>query len=71
VTGNRVIRVTSGAARELLAQPCTRCGAVGTHYLTCPSLRLPPGYRLSEDSLRVRPISAEEVGDSPGRRLRP
>jgi hypothetical protein len=28
---------------------CTRCGAVGTHYLTCPSLRLPSGYRLSAD----------------------
>jgi hypothetical protein len=29
-----------------LARQCTRCGALGTHYLTCPSLRLPPGYRL-------------------------
>jgi hypothetical protein len=32
------------------AQPperrCARCGAVGTHYLTCPGLRLPTGYRL-------------------------
>jgi len=35
--------------RELLAGHCIRCGAVGTHYLTCPSLRLPSGYRLSED----------------------
>ena len=26
---------------------CTRCAASGTHWLTCPSLRLPPGYRLS------------------------
>ena len=25
---------------------CSRCGAVGTHYLTCPDLRLPSGYRL-------------------------
>jgi len=25
---------------------CARCGAVGTHYLTCPGLRLPTGYRL-------------------------
>jgi hypothetical protein len=38
-----------GQARELLAGHCIRCGAVGTHYLTCPSLRLPSGYRLSED----------------------
>jgi len=29
------------------AQLCTHCGAVGTHYLTCPSLRLPAGYRLT------------------------
>jgi len=28
---------------------CTRCGAVGTHYLTCPGLRLPAGYRVSAD----------------------
>jgi hypothetical protein len=27
---------------------CIRCGAVGTHYLTCPDLRLPPGFRLGE-----------------------
>ena len=26
-----------------LVRQCTRCGALGTHYLTCPSLRLPPG----------------------------
>ena len=38
-----------GALEQLLARLCTRCGAVGTHYLTCPSLRLPPGYRLNED----------------------
>lgn len=35
--------------RELQAAHCIRCGAVGTHYLTCPSLRLPSGYRLGED----------------------
>ncbi|MDQ2813219.1 MAG: hypothetical protein M3Z75_15410 [Actinomycetota bacterium] len=33
----------------LLGRPCVRCGAVGTHYLTCPGLQLPAGYRLSED----------------------
>ena len=26
---------------------CTRCGGIGTHFLTCPDLRLPPGFRLS------------------------
>ena len=32
-----------------LGRRCIRCGAVGTHYLTCPSLKLPPGYRLSAE----------------------
>ena len=27
---------------------CVECGAVGTHYLTCPGLRLPSGYRLTD-----------------------
>jgi hypothetical protein len=36
-------------APELSAGQCARCGAVSTHYLTCPVLRLPPGYRLSTD----------------------
>ena len=43
-------QVAQGRGRELQAGHCIRCGAVGTHYLTCPSLRLPSGYRLSEDS---------------------
>jgi hypothetical protein len=42
-------RAAPGQLNELLAAQCTRCGAVGTHYLTCPSLRLPSGYRLSQD----------------------
>ena len=42
-------QVAPGRGREPLAGHCLRCGAVGTHYLTCPSLRLPSGYRLSED----------------------
>jgi hypothetical protein len=45
---------TAGRASVAAAQAgelaqCCRCGAVGTHYLTCPSLRLPAGYRLSQD----------------------
>jgi len=36
-------------AGEPLERLCTKCGAVGTHYLTCPGLRLSPGYRLSTD----------------------
>jgi hypothetical protein len=38
-----------GALGQLLARLCMRRGAAGTHYLTCPGLRPPPGYRLSED----------------------
>ena len=43
MTGNH-ITIPTGAARQ-----CIRCGALGTHYLTCPILRLPRGYRLSQD----------------------
>ncbi len=38
-----------GQADEPLAPRCTRCGAVGTHHLTCSGLRLPPDYRVSQD----------------------
>ena len=42
--------IPAGSTRPTRAgEPCTRCGASGTHYLTCPSLRLPPGYRLTPD----------------------
>jgi hypothetical protein len=40
-------QVALGGLAEL--GQCTRCGAVGTHYLTCPSLRLPAGYRVSAE----------------------
>ena len=39
-----------GREPELPTGQCTRCGALGTHYLTCPGLRLPTGYRLSAES---------------------
>ena len=35
-------------AAERPERRCARCGAVGTHYLTCPGLRLPSGYRLGD-----------------------
>ena len=52
---------TDDVTDELLARQCTRCGAVGTHYLTCPGLRLPPGYRLIDDREpeRVRSLPAD------------
>jgi hypothetical protein len=42
-------QVAPDRAGDPLGRRCIRCGAVGTHYLTCPSLRLPPGYRLSAE----------------------
>jgi hypothetical protein len=54
----------AGPARaDQLAWPCTRCGAAGTHYLTCPSLRLPAGYRLSQD---LGPDRADGHSERPG-----
>jgi hypothetical protein len=47
--------IPAGSTRPAHAgDPCPRCGASGTHYLTCPSLRLPPGYRLTPDPARCR-----------------
>ena len=46
------------------ARQCTRCGAVGTHYLTCPILQLPQGYRVGKDpALRV-PVNASPESQS-------
>ena len=50
------------AAAELPAAQCTRCGAVGTHYLTCPGLRLPLGYRLDADPGPERGLPAGSRG---------
>ena len=36
-----------GGTGEVRRQ-CIGCGAIGTHYLTCPGLRLPSGYRLTD-----------------------
>lgn len=37
---------------EVPVRQCGRCGGVGTHFLTCPALRLPPGYRISDTRAR-------------------
>jgi len=51
------------SAREApSAQVCTRCGGIGTHYLTCPRLRLPEGYRIGEDPRPPRCMCGLEVG---------
>ena len=46
------------AGRGPRVQVCGWCGGAGTHYLTCKTLRLPAGYRLSAGSgprVPVRP----------------
>jgi hypothetical protein len=54
MTGNR-IKIPAGPARE-----CARCGALGTHYLTCPILRVPRGYRFGQDRAVSTPVTAGE-----------
>ena len=58
ITPRPVTAAVSPAERPEVAPPgageppppkqCARCGAVGTHFLTCPGLRLPSGYRLGD-----------------------
>ena len=48
LAGDHEPEVTPARADELPRTQCARCGAVGTHYLTCPGLRLPSGYRLGD-----------------------
>jgi hypothetical protein len=38
------------ASRGPRVQVCGWCGGAGTHYLTCRTLRLPAGYRVSGDA---------------------
>jgi len=52
-------------AGERSARRCARCGAVGTHYLTCPGLRLPPGYRLSEGGPPGEPSVSGQIVPGP------
>ena len=49
------IKIPPGPARQ-----CARCGALGTHYLTCPILQLPRGYRFSEDPAMSTPVTVGE-----------
>jgi len=48
VLAGKESEVARTGAGEPPRTQCTRCGAVGTHYLTCPGLRLPSGYRLGD-----------------------
>jgi hypothetical protein len=45
--------VASDRRDEPPGRRCIRCGAVGTHYLTCPDLRLPSGFRLAREGERT------------------
>jgi hypothetical protein len=38
-----------GGGRGAVAGLCRRCLGNGMHYLTCATLRVPPGYRLADD----------------------
>ena len=42
------------ASRDPRVQLCGWCGGAGTRYLTCKNLRLPAGYRVSDDPGPVR-----------------
>jgi len=53
MTGNH-IKIPIGPARQ-----CARCGALGTHYLTCPILRLPRGYRFGDPAVST-PVTLGE-----------
>jgi hypothetical protein len=63
---------TPDGAEEQVAETrqCGRCGGVGTHYLTCPALRLPKGYRIND---RINDRIGDRIGDrisDPDRRPR-
>jgi hypothetical protein len=62
MTSDRTVRFAP--AREL-PQLCMRCGAVATHYLTCPNLRLPAGYRPGQDGRREKTGEAAGGPDHP------
>lgn len=47
--------ITPAREPEPPQRQCTRCGGVGTHYLTCSRLQLPSGYRFIDDD---RPAAA-------------
>jgi len=49
--------VAPAAAGEPPQKQCARCGAVGTHFLTCPGLRLPSGYRLGDTPRDREPLN--------------
>jgi hypothetical protein len=49
--------IPSGSAWQ-----CARCGAVGRHYLTCPILQLPQGYRVGKDPALSVPVNASPGG---------
>ncbi len=44
--------------------PCLKCCAVNSHWLICPTLRLPAGYRISDDP-ELDPGLADPQGEPP------
>jgi hypothetical protein len=50
VPGPRQAPRAAPARCDRQGQLCGWCGGAGTHYLTCRTLRLPSGYRVSGDA---------------------
>ena len=55
----------AGAGEPPPGKQCARCGAVGTHFLTCPGLRLPSGYRLGDAPRPGQPGAADDIFTGP------
>jgi hypothetical protein len=65
--------VTAPGVPEPRERRCARCGGVGTHFLTCARLRLPSGYRFSDDMAASggeppgwAPVPARRLSSGPG-----
>lgn len=41
---------------------CVKCTGVDSHYLWCPTLRLPPGYKISDDPGRLGDPDSDDDG---------
>jgi hypothetical protein len=57
--------MTSQSGQEKPARLCLRCCGIGTHSLTCPLLRLAPGYRvLADPDYEAGPETSHDARDT-------